>query len=187
MQNRLWGMKCYVVGAMDRANDGGVEWRDNVTPTLENLGVVVLNPCNKPISIGQEQGEVREVRNKLKENKEYDELSKLIRLIRIVDLRMVDMCDFVIFNLDTTVHTCGSYEEVFWANRMKKPVLLVCKQGKDKVPDWLFGTLPHEHMFNNMDECVEYLCHVAFDENVKHYKRWMFFDYSRMQPDRTEM
>ena len=45
---KLGGMRTYLAGAMDRVDDGGVGWRNEITPELEALGVTVLNPCDKP-------------------------------------------------------------------------------------------------------------------------------------------
>ena len=47
-----------------------------------------------------------------------------MKQIRPVDLRMVDICDFLIVNLDLEVHATGTYEELYWANRCIKPILV---------------------------------------------------------------
>jgi len=43
---------------------------------------------------------------KLKAERNYDELSELMKVIRSVDLRMVDISDFLIVNLDLDIHPC---------------------------------------------------------------------------------
>ena len=45
--NRLCGTRTYLAGAMDRVKDGGIGWRNDITPFLEDMGVVVLDPCKK--------------------------------------------------------------------------------------------------------------------------------------------
>ena len=35
--NRLKGMTAYLCGAMDRVEDGGVKWRQYMTPKLQDL------------------------------------------------------------------------------------------------------------------------------------------------------
>ncbi len=52
INNRLKNQRVYLAGAMDRVADRGTGWRDNITPFLENLGVVVFNPIRKPTDIG---------------------------------------------------------------------------------------------------------------------------------------
>lgn len=182
---RLWGMRCYLIGAMDRVADNGVGWRRRITPFLDKMGVVVLDPTNKPIDIGLEDIENREYRNKLKSMGLYDELSKEIKVLRVIDLRMVDMSDFLIVNLDTDVHACGTYEESSWANRLKNPILVHCEQGKDGMPDWMFGKIPHHHMFSNWVDMCKYLWDVHTAVRVDTYRRWMFFNYHQMMPKVT--
>ena len=64
--NRLFGMRTYLVGAMDRVEDGGTEWRERLEPELNKLGVVVFNPCNKAIPIADESQDSRDRRQKYK-------------------------------------------------------------------------------------------------------------------------
>ena len=47
--NKLNGTRTYLVGGMEMCKDNGVGWRDMITPKLQQLGVVVLNPCKKPV------------------------------------------------------------------------------------------------------------------------------------------
>jgi len=180
--NRLWGTRCYEIGPIDRANDCGAGWRNDLTPFLEKLGVIVLDPLNKPIDKSFEGIDARNKRNKFIEEEKYDDLSKEIKLLRIIDLRMVDLADFLICYIDVNIHTVGTYEELFWANRSKKPILICVEGGKKNTPHWLFGTIPHQHIFNNWEELKKYLIHVDQDENVEHYKRWTFFKYNEMLP-----
>lgn len=185
MNGKLFGMRCYLIGAMDRVADSGVAWRENITPFLRRKGVVVLNPCDKPIKIGHENAEDRVRRRTLKDAKDWDALQKEIRLLRVVDLRMVDMSDFLVCNLDTEVHACGTYEELFWANRLKRPVAIHCEQGKAGIPDWLFGVFPHQFFFDTWNDLNGYLVNV--DQGIAdHHKRWMFFDYGRLTPEGQE-
>ena len=48
MINRLKGTMCYLCGAMDRVPDGGEGWRRMISPVLRDMGIGVLDPCNKP-------------------------------------------------------------------------------------------------------------------------------------------
>lgn len=175
--NRLAGYNSYIIGAMDRVADGGEGWRDYITPYLENLGIVVLNPCNKPIDIGLEDKQNRKEIEELKRVGDYDEVSSYDRRkIRSTDLRMVDMSQFVIVNLDLDVHPCGTYEELFWANRCKKPILVHMEQGKVNTPNWLLWTIPHQFIFDTWDDMLSYLKRVDDGTETETYNRWMFFD-----------
>lgn len=176
MPNRLKNQRVYLAGAMDRVADRGNGWRDNITPFLENLGIVVLNPIKKPTLIGQEDEQTHKYKVKLKLEKNYDELSQLMKVIRSIDLRLVDISDFLIVNLDLDTHPCGTYEEIFLANRSKKPVVVHMQQGKQKAPDWLFGTIPHQMIFSNWDDLKKYIEYINIHSQIEHFNRWRFFN-----------
>lgn len=170
--HRLKGSRCYLSGAMEKVSDGGVQWRQALRPFLENLGVTVLDPTDKPTDI------IPETPLAWKEMRirgEYDQLRKEMRLLRHIDLRLVDIADFVIVNLDNDVQTCGTWEEIDVANRQKKPVILRIKQGKNHCPLWLFGKLPHEMFFNGWDGVKEYL-ELVNEGKVNCLRRWLLFN-----------
>ncbi len=56
---KLTGMRTYLAGAMDRVADGGVGWRNRITPILKSMGVTVLNPCDKPVEVVLEDESTR--------------------------------------------------------------------------------------------------------------------------------
>jgi len=176
--NRLRGMRAYLGGAMDRVADGGVGWRRTIGQWLRQRGVVTLDPSDKPIDIGIEEIEDRKKRHANIAVGNFDAVVAEMKKIRCVDLRMVDLSDFLIVNLNLDVHACGTYEELFLANREKKPILLHVEQGKGKCPDWLFGTIPHEHIFSAWYQLHDYLRHIDGEPGVTHDRRWMFFDYN---------
>ena len=51
--NRLKNQRVYLAGAMDRVADRGATWRDNITPFLQKMGIVVFNPITKPTTMGR--------------------------------------------------------------------------------------------------------------------------------------
>ena len=79
--NRLKNSLCYLCGAMDRVQDGGVGWRGNITPKLKELGIGVLNPCDKPSDYALENEETRDILNNLKRAQKYDELTEYMKPI----------------------------------------------------------------------------------------------------------
>lgn len=178
--------RVYLAGAMDRVPDGGVQWREWITPWLNEHGIIVLNPVNKPCDIGVENAETRKLRHDAKMKGDLAPLLK-DREVRAVDLRMVDISDFLIVHLDMESHPCGTYEEGFWANREKKPILVVCKQGKLHAPDWLFWAIPHEMIFSNWDELKTYIdyIHTTNKTDIDRKKRWIFFDL--VEPTKAAM
>jgi hypothetical protein len=180
--NRLKGTRTYLAGAMDRVADGGVGWRQRITPELQGRGVVVLDPCDKPIDVGIEDEGTRDTIELYKKSGEFHRIRKEYGVIRTLDLRCVDISDFLIASIDIDVHACGTYEEITTANQQKKPVLVWCQQGKENAPNWLFFMLPHEHIFSDMESLMSYLDHVdTYPQPVEHHKRWFFFNRDRME------
>ena len=174
--NNLSGMRTYLVGAMDRVADGGVGWRNRITPILQNLSIQVIDPCDKPIESTKEGPNTRTVIDYYKKTGQFDKIRKEYGHIRNADLRCVDVSDFLIVNINMDVHMCGSYEEIATANRQKKPILVWCEQGKMEAPNWLFFMLPHEHIFSSLDQMVNYLNQVNETKNTENLKRWFFFE-----------
>ena len=181
MKSRLNGMRAYLAGAMDRVPDGGLGWRNRISPLLNDLGVVVLDPCNKPIEVGIEDDHSRNTINDYKKTGQFHKIREDYGVIRTLDLRCVDISDFVIASIDIDVHACGTYEEITTANSQKKPVIVWCQQGKINAPNWLFFMLPHEHIFGSLEEIMSYLELVNSAKKVKHHKRWFFLDQSLLQ------
>lgn len=174
--NRLKNQRVYLAGAMDRVADRGNGWRDNISPFLESLGIVIFNPIKKPTHVGIEDETTHKYKLKLKQEMNYDELSSVMKTIRSVDLRLVDISDFLIVNLDLEIHPCGTYEEIFWANRQKKPIIVHMVQGKKNAPDWLFGTIPHEMILSSWDSVKEYLIQIHSHAEIVTFNRWYFFN-----------
>ncbi len=173
--NRLNNQRVYLAGAIDRVPDRGAGWREDITPFLKNKGVVVFNPLNKPTEVGAENESTHELKGKLKSEGRYEELSSMMKVIRSTDLRLVDISDFLVVNLDINTHPCGTLEEIFWANRQKKPILVHVEQGKQHAPDWLFGTIPHEMIFSSWEEIKEHLHQIDTSPSIDTQGRWYFF------------
>jgi len=190
--NRLWGHNFYLCGPMDRVPDGGTTWRNELKPFLYDMGIMVFDPCNKPGLIGEdpaliiEDAEQRELRRQMKLAGDWDGVAASMRPVRNIDLDAVDNSTGLIVYWDTDVHLCGTMEEVFWGNRMKKPIMIVNKKGKVDMPDWMFAALPHRFFFNNFQELKEYLVHVDTAPEVETYNRWRFYDYRKLMPSNFE-
>ena len=176
--NRLKNTRAYLIGAMDLAPDAGVGWRRLIKHNLDDLGIIWLDPTHKPIDIGVEDDESRRLRHENKMAEQYDLVADEMTPIREVDLRMVNVCDWVIVHIDIEVHACGTYEEFKQANDQNKPVLVHVAQGKRECPDWLFACIPHEHIFGSWLDLRKYVRHVAHDPVVDYMGRWMFFNWT---------
>lgn len=174
MLNRLNGQRAYLAGAIDRVLDRGVGWRDSISPFLKHLNISINDPLKKSGKLGIEDSVTYSKKKIFKESKDYDGLSLLMKEVRRVDLRLVDVSDFLIVNLDLDTHPCGTYEEIFWANRQKKPIIVHVEQNKSSAPDWLFGTMPHQMIFSTWLEVKDYLNYINNSENIETFNRWYF-------------
>lgn len=179
-RQRLKGMRAYLCGAMEAAPDKGVGWRIELAGWLKKLGIVCIDPANKPIDIVPEDAESMARRRAMKNKKQWVKYQKECRLMRCVDLRLVDIADILIVNVDFRVYSIGTWEEVTVANRSKKPIIVRIEQGKMAGTDWLFGTLPHQMIFSTWDEVKAYLTHIHRDDKIRTLKRWLFFDRRRL-------
>lgn len=179
--NRLKLMRFYLVGPMDHDRESGREWREEMTDWLINTRrALPMDPYHKPMldlhADGLEDDDNYAKRKEAIATGRFDEARELTKPLRHVDLRMVDHSDAIIVNLDKDKHPCGTFEELFQANREKKPCIIHCPQGKKEVYDWLYGTLPHEIFFENWSDVKEYLRHIDEDENIDTLDRWLFFN-----------
>ncbi len=175
--NRLAHNRGYLCGAMDRVPDGGVQWRQILKDDLENLNIYWMDPTCKPIDIGIEDLENRKERRGWKATGQFDLVRRDMKIIRHVDLRMVDISDFLIVNIDLDVHACGTYEEVSLANRQMKPIIAHIEQGKVNTPDWLLAMHQHTTIFSTWPEVHNYLRGIAHADEFDHLGRWLFFDW----------
>jgi hypothetical protein len=142
---------------------------------LKHIGIRVIDPCKKPIVTVREDEETRWWIDYYKETGQYEKIREKFGTIRSADLRCVDVSDFIIAHIDLDVHACGTYEEIVTANRQKKPVLIWCKQGKNQAPNWLFFMLPHEHIFDSLDDILSYLDSINTAKDTSKLSRWVFF------------
>jgi len=193
--NRLKQQIFYLAGPMDRVEDRGIEWREDMQEFLwDELEAGVFNPCDKPIDWGIEDETVRKWRKEslakaavldanghsFEAKQIYDAVKEHMRAIVASDLRLVDQAGAIILYVDTDVHMCGSYGEQTWACLQHKPVIINCKQGKNNVPDWLFGICRHEMIFDNWTGVKDYLRFVAFSNKAKHFRRWRFINMDKV-------
>jgi nucleoside 2-deoxyribosyltransferase len=167
---------CYLAGPIDHADDLGVGYRRYVIEKSQELGLNIrfLDPTDKITGLADDVGVEQDNIQRLKKRKSWRKLSKLMAKIVRSDLRQVDLSDFIIVMVDTSVHMCGTYHELILADLQKKPVLAIIKGGKQKSPSWLFGIIDHELMFDSMEECLDYLTKVN-DGEIELSDRWVLF------------
>jgi hypothetical protein len=175
---KLKGLRCYLAGPIDHAEDDGVGWRTEAEKWFEKKKVYVFNPCNKPISY-QKYKEIDEEKEKmmaLKTTGRFYELSQRMREIVHVDLRMVDISDFVVVYLNPEIAMFGTIHELINSLHQRKPTLVVIEGGRTKAPNWLFGIMDFNFMFDDFESLYNFLEHIDKGTIEADLGRWVFFD-----------
>ena len=178
--NKLKGHFTYLCGQIDAIPDGGVSWRDSLTPWLRERGVIVMDPCKKPIDDMPDELEARADIQKMKDEGRFHEIRPKYRGIRNVDLRMCDKSDFLVAYVDMDYAIAGTVSEIDNANYSKKPVLVVCKQGRKKLNNWYHWMLPPEHLFDSFEKLKKYLDGVDSGRDANTHNRWIFFNQRKL-------
>jgi len=174
--NELDGKRCVLSGGIDRVVDDGVEWRRYIKKECKkrNINIVFFDPCDKPNGLGSEIGVEKTKVRALIGNNKWDEAKEYVKTFRHYDLRAIDWSDFVIVKIDINSHLCGSYDEIFLAERELKPVFVIMEEGQTKydIPTWLVSFIHEDEIFKNKDECIEYLMKINNNE-ITLDERWV--------------
>jgi nucleoside 2-deoxyribosyltransferase len=159
----LEGKKVYLSGPIAKLGDDGVEWRNSITPILENrFGLEVLDPCQKHIQMGDNRlNEIGESKKRFKRMiiaEEWTKLKKEFWPIVRTDLRLVDHCDFIILDHDPTVPTVGTIHELVVATFEKKVILLKYdREELEHFNPWMATFIKPHHFFAEWDDMLSYL------------------------------
>lgn len=170
-KNLLWKTRCYLIGHMQYADGRG--WRNTVKEGLKDTGIIFFDPYIKPfVHDIPEDEEARAQLKKWMENGQYDLAQQHMWSVRGYDLRLCDICDFFIANIDPKVMSWGSAEELVTANREKKPVFLAIEGGKKNSPLWEMGKFPHKYMYDSIEEIIETVSYIDRGVIKMNSDRW---------------
>jgi nucleoside 2-deoxyribosyltransferase len=167
--------KCYLAGNIENSNAPG-SWREQVKHELGETGIVFFDPLKKPFmdSVNEDKEHMARL-FKLRAEDRFDELARIMRKIRVEDLSLVDRADFLIALISAKTASWGTAEEVFWANRMKKPIYLVVAEGLRACPFWIFGTLPSHQIYGKIEEVTAEIKKIDSGEINIDLTRWKIF------------
>ncbi len=98
---------------------------------------------------------------------------RIAKLFVRKDLSMVDRADLTIGYLPYRIATTGTHHELINSINAKKPTLLICPEGKEKVPAWYYGIVPHQVVFGDWNDLYAYLDEVEAGKH-KDNNRWAF-------------
>ena len=178
--NRLKGARYYHCGPMQSLPDSGIGYRKIIEDITKKFGLICLDPTNKPSSVAKEDIGTREILlNSIKSGK-YEYVHEVMREICAIDLRLVDISDFLILYHDPNIPTCGTWHEMGMAILQRKPVLVLCPSGLDKIPLWLWGVGKYQEFFTSIEQLDSYLAHLAYDQNIEDLGRWKFLNWEKI-------
>lgn len=163
-KNVLKDARLYLSGPMDKANDHGISWRRDFIERSKFLNMAIMDPTNKPMPLASEVGEEKQAIVGYRERGEWDKLCKFVKQFRRSDLRMTDLADILVVYIDPDIPSWGTPDEVFTAERQKKPLLCIVKGGKKALPTWCFAVFEMNEVFETVDECIEYLTRIDCGE-----------------------
>jgi len=164
--NYLKNSKFYLSGPIEFGNE--INWRKDVIENLKvKFSINVFDPFSDP-----KQQWIDKI-NQYKEEKNFNKLTEIANKFVRKDLTMVDRCDALIAYLPYKVPTVGTHNEIINANNMKKPIMLICPEGKENIPIWYYGFMKHEIFFNSWNEIYYYLENVNKGNLIKN-SRWDF-------------
>lgn len=169
--NYLYKTKTYLVGHMQYCE--GRDWREHVEGELEKLNITVFNPYKKPFVKDVDEDE--EARQKMADdmaNGYYNDVAERMSTVRSYDLNLVDRSDFIIAHLLPDVASWGSAEELVTAVRMKKPIFISMEGGKKHTPLWIMGMLPHNYIYDNVDEILDMIHQINEGKKNIDSDRW---------------
>ena len=171
MPNILYKTQVYLVGHMQYSN--GRNWRIQIKKELEKMNITVFDPYDKPfINSRIENEEKRAELQKMMIEQQYDEVSAHMKQVRAEDLRLCDISTFIIAHINPSIASWGSAEEIFWSNRLKKPIFLSVEGGKSQTPLWIMGTIPHKYIYNNWEESLDMVRKIDNGEVEIDSDRW---------------
>lgn len=149
----------YLVGPMQDAKDGGVKWRERITPKLKELGIEVIDPT---VTEAEEYGSIEEAQKTLQNyiasgNWEVWD-AKLDDIIRR-DIEAVHKSDFIVAHYDPDTKMGGTLCELWEACWHRKiPVYVVCHNPKKDWNMWMLRTVRSTgQVFDSWTQLTEFL------------------------------
>lgn len=144
------------------------DWRTSIKKVLEErFGLNVFDPATDPKQVQLP------TLHKLREEGKYNELAEIAHGFVRFDLGILDRSDALIAYLPYKMPLFGTVHEIVFSDMKKKPTILICPEGKDKITTWAFGIVNHKYMFGKVDDMYSYLEEVDSGKH-KDNDRWYF-------------
>jgi hypothetical protein len=177
MKGLLEKTNVLIIGPMEEDLETGAKTRAYAKESLAKLNINVWDHYSRPfLNEFSEDEKSHQKMIDLRENEEFEKLSDL-RNIRRQDLALVDTADIIICVFDKKTFSVGTFNELFLADFLRKPIFFVWGEGKKKCPFWIFWTIPHNYIYNSLDEALETIKKINNGEKKIDSKRWRLKKY----------
>jgi hypothetical protein len=174
LMNLLRGQRTYLFGQMEYMD--GSKWRDNVEAEFKKMGIIVFNPYKKPFIDGtQEDNEARAQLKQMRKEGRWEEIAHHMKKVKREDFRQVEASDFLFGYINMAYQTVGSWDEIFYAEEMEKPIFLIIEGGLPQTPLWLFGRIPIKYIYSSIEDAVQVVKNVNDGTKKIDSERWRIF------------
>jgi hypothetical protein len=145
-------------------------WRESVTDTLtKKFQINVFDP------FADEKQKQTTYIEKALEVEDFDEVERITTRFVKKDFGVIDRCDFLIAYNPRGIPSTGIPCEVHHALQIKKPVMIVCPQGKKFAALWYFGNMRHQYIFGHWNDLYQYLQEVDSYQHRDNHRWWYVY------------
>lgn len=150
----------YLAGSIQDIKDGGVYWRDKITPKLTELGIIVNDPCKSECNhaFGATIVESREQLKKMKRSGNFEAFDEHMRRIIQDDLKKVTESNFIIVYWSNEYKHGGTIHEIVHAWQNHIPIYMICYDSKTDMNDWVLALVRQNGIiFENFSQAVDHI------------------------------
>lgn len=180
--NLLAGTRVYLAGPVEH-DPGAVSWRQQITERLKQFNVVVYDPLVKPTWLDPicklNPQLYRQALSGKTAELSVAQVHEANVMMRRLCMKFVTSCDWIICYHPKTF-TVGTFEEIFKAAELDKPVLFCAPDGilsTWALPVFSTPTTQSKVWFENWDKMFEHLSRLAVGEEVMDPVKWMPVTY----------
>ena len=167
--------KTYLVGSIQDAPDGGVNWREKLTKSLTEFGFEVFDPCKMECNhtLSDNMEEQKKKLENLKRGGEWGVWDRVLADIRRSDLVCVNASKFIIILYDPARKYGGTIHEIVEAWQKGIPMYTVSYQPMTEFNDWILALLRDNFrsggkIFHNFKQLTDFLGE-EYKDNIKMY------------------
>jgi nucleoside 2-deoxyribosyltransferase len=176
VNNILKNSKVYLAGNMEHTS-GAEGWREFVKNRLRPSKINILSPLDTKF-LGYPLESREDIVNMKQERARgnFKMVSNYMKNVIRKDLRLIDLSDFVIVNMEVLKPTFGTMHELVIAGQQKKPIFVSISEGKKECPLWILGLVDPEFIFDNIESVVDVILKIDDGSIKMDFERWRLLE-----------